>query len=93
MILQIVNGTLDASWVMAGVLSIMIMCFLLWRMLSTMQDDIKKLTEIINRHDKLLDIHAEKLDNQELAYREIVSKNEQLAEQIIMKLRIANHLK
>lgn len=91
MILQIVNGTLDASWVMAGVLSIM--CFLLWRMLSTMQDDIKKLTEIINRHDKLLDIHAEKLDNQEHAYREIVSKNEQLAEQIIMKLKLANQLK
>ena len=91
MMLQILNGAISASWVLAGVVSTM--CFLLWRMLATMQSDIRTLTEIINRHDKLLDIHAAKLDMQEHAYKEIVSKNEQLAEQIIVKLRIANQLK
>ena len=91
MMLQILNGAISASWVLAGVVSMM--CFLLWRMLSTMQSDIKTLTEIINRHDKLLDLHAEKLDHQEEQYKSIVTRNEQLAEQIIMKLKIANHLK
>jgi|APGre2960657404_1045060.scaffolds.fasta_scaffold423391_2 hypothetical protein len=91
MILQILNGAISASWVLAGVVSMM--CFLLWRMLSTMQSDIKTLTEIINRHDKLLDIHAEKLEYQDQAYRSIVGKNEKLAEEIIVKLRIANQLK
>ena len=91
MILQILNGAISASWVLAGVVSMM--CFLLWRMLSTIQSDINTLTEIINLHDKLLDIHAEKLEYQDQAYRSIVGKNEKLAEEIIVKLRIANQLK
>jgi predicted negative regulator of RcsB-dependent stress response len=83
----LINGSINPSWILTGVVTIMI--FLLWRMLSTMQSEIKENAEKINTLNTIVQIHEEKHETTERNVSKIAQSNEKLADDIIAKLRAA----
>tara|TARA_R110000868_G_scaffold199747_1_gene446357 strand:- start:808 stop:1110 length:303 start_codon:yes stop_codon:yes gene_type:complete len=98
MILQTVpilaTGGINPSWVLTGVVSIMI--FLLWNMLLTMKREIKentatidKLNIIVGAHHIHIEYNGKRLDAMDKDFHDIKERNAKLAEDIIDKLRAA----
>lgn len=81
------SGGISPSWVLTGVVTIMLI--LLWRMLVTMQKEIKENSESIHLLNTKVSNHEEKHENHEKEFTKIESQSSKLADEIIFKLRAA----
>ena len=87
-------GGINPSWVLTGVVTIMLI--LLWRMLVTMQKEIKENTDSINllktnvsNHEEKHKSHVKALDEHDEEFDRIRDSNSKIADEIVMKLRMA----
>jgi len=93
----IVFNSINPGWVLTGVMSIMV--FLLWRMLVTMQEEIKHTATRVNDHDVVLgehhlkhEAHTKEIDQHSEELRILTNERSKLADDIIAKLRAAGRV-
>jgi hypothetical protein len=91
----IISNGINPSWVLTGVVTIMVI--LLWRMLTTMQKEIKenadnigKLSIVVGSHQTKHDSHEKKIDYHDEEFEKIRDSNSRLADEIVMKLRMSS---
>jgi len=87
-------GGINPSWVLTG--AVIIMITLLWRMLQTMQKEIKdnsisiaNLNTVVSEHHIKHDAHVKALDEHDAEFHRIRDSNSKLADEIVVKLRLA----
>lgn len=87
-------GGINPSWVLTG--AVVIMITLLWRMLQTMQKEIKDnnisiaaLKIVVSEHHIKHESHVKTLDEHDAEFKRIRDSNSKIADEIVMKLRMA----
>lgn len=83
----IVNGMISPGWVLSGIVGIFTV--VLWRMLTTMQSEIKDNTAQLGKHQTKIEVHEERLNKID---DDLGEQNSKLAEEIVAKIRLLNQL-
>ena len=90
-------GSINPNWVLTG--AVIIMITLLWRMLQTMQKEIKDnsnsiatLNQVVGEHHIKHESHEKALDEHDAEFHRLRDSNSKLADDIVMKLRMAKGL-
>ena len=87
----ILNGSFNPSWVFSGIVTIL--CFLVWRMLTKIENKVDKHDDKLNNHDTSLQLHEQKLDDHDSQFRNHKQSTRELAEEVVRKMHIAFEIK
>lgn len=84
---SIIGGAISPGWVLSGIIGVFTV--VLWRMLTTMQNEIKENTVQLGKHQTKIEVHEERLNTID---ENIGEQNSKLAEEIVAKIRLLNQL-